>query len=179
MPPFPGDQNGPPVSAASGSRTAAGDLPQSRPAPDDDELAALRAPWRPERETSGTWQGWAYFGAVIMALLGFFQALEGLIALVDKEYFVLRTNRLLIAHSYQAWGWLHLLLGLAAVAVGIGIIVSGHRLARVAGVIIAGLSALANLGFLQASPVWSSLVIILDIIVIYALTVHGWELDKR
>jgi hypothetical protein len=131
------------------------------------------------RTPSTTWQGWAYFGAVVMGLLGLLQALMGLIALVDDEYFTLRSNTLLAVHSYAPWGWIHLIGGLAALAAGVGILRSGHRWARLTGIVVAGLSAVVNLGFLAASPVWSSLLIALDVLVIYALTVHGWELDYR
>ena len=50
---------------------------------------------------------------------------------------------------------------------------------RIAGLVVAGLSAVVNLGFLVAAPVWATLVIALDVVVIYALTVHGRELEKR
>jgi len=127
---------------------------------------------------SGKWQGWAFFGAVIMALLGFFQGLLGLIALFDHSYFALRTNDLLVLKAYTAWGWVHLIGGAIAVAAGIGVLVSGRAWARYTAIVVAGLSAIANLGFLSASPVWSSLVIGLDVVVIYALAVHGWEIDR-
>ena len=45
----------------------------------------------------------------------------------------------------------------------------------VVGVIIAVFSALANLAFLPAYPIWSTIVIALDVLVIYALTAHGRE----
>jgi hypothetical protein len=131
------------------------------------------------RTPSATWQGWAYFGAVVMGLLGFFQALLGLIALMDQEFFALRENALLAASSYATWGWVHLLGGAAAFAVGIAIVATGHTWARRAGVVIAGLSAVINLGYLAASPVWSTLIITLAVLVIYALTVHGSEIDNR
>ena len=49
----------------------------------------------------------------------------------------------------------------------------------VAGVVIAGVSAIVQLGFLAAYPVWSILIIALDVVVIYALIVHGRELADR
>jgi hypothetical protein len=72
----------------------------------------------------------------------------------------------------------HLIGGLVSVAAGAGIIWGGRRWARTAGIVIAGVSAVVNLGFLRASPAWSAMVIALDILVIYALTVHGVELDE-
>ena len=127
---------------------------------------------------SRVWQDWIYFSAAVMALMGLCWALLGLVALVDDQYFTLRTNGLLAVHDYVPWGWVHLLGGLAAVGVGAGILWGGHRWARIAGVVVAGLSALVNLGFLAASPSWSTLLIALDVLVIYALTVHGWEIEE-
>ena len=67
----------------------------------------------------------------------------------------------------------------AGVGRGAGILWGGHRWARIAGVVVAALSAVANLGFLAATPAWSTLLIGLDVVVIFALTVHGWEVDDR
>lgn len=130
------------------------------------------------RRPSGRWQGWAFFGACIMALLGFFQALLGLVALFDDGYFAVRTNDLLVVKGYSAWGWVHLIVGAVAVVAGLGVVLSGRAWARYTAIVVAGLSAIANLGFLSASPVWSTLVIALDVVVIYALGVHGWEIDR-
>jgi hypothetical protein len=144
-----------------------------------DSLAALSKPWTPEHTSSTRWQGWAYFGGAAMILLGLFQGLFGLIALVDKQYFTVRTNSLLVVTSYTGWGWIHLVVGVVAVAAGFGIVLGGHTWARALGVVVALLSVVANIGFLRASPVWSVLLITLDVLVIFALTVHGAEIDDR
>jgi hypothetical protein len=46
-------------------------------------------------------------------------------------------------------------------------------------VAFAGVNAIVQLGFLAAYPVWSILIIALDVVVIYALIVHGRELADR
>jgi len=131
----------------------------------------------PARKPSTTWQGWALLGGTLMALAGLFWALLGLISLFDKQYLQLRHNTLLVTSSYQAWGWVHLIGGLAALAAGAGVVFAGNALARNAAIVVAALSAVVNLGFVSATPVWSTVVIGLDIIVIYALTAHGREID--
>jgi hypothetical protein len=153
--------------------------PQRVPPGTDESVARLQAPLpQPEHRPSAAWQGWAYFAGAIMAILGFFWGALGLIALFDKDYLTVRTNQLLAVHSYAAWGWVHLIGGLLSLAAGAGILWGGRRWARNAGVVVAGLSAVVNLGFLSASPVWSTLVIALSIVAIFALTVHGWEIDQ-
>jgi hypothetical protein len=73
----------------------------------------------------------------------------------------------------------HLAGGVLALAAGVGILWGGRPWARCAGIAVAGLSAVVNLGFLAAAPVWSTLVIALDVVVIHALTVHGREIEER
>jgi len=79
--------------------------------------------------------------------------------------------------DYNTWGWIHLVIGLVGVLVGIGLL-AGNLAARVAGVAIAFLSALVNMAFISAYPVWSVILIALDVIVIYAIMVHGRELKN-
>jgi hypothetical protein len=167
-------------SQTSSSSTSSGPppIPGARSA-NDEAISALTAPWTPDQRTSNAWQGWAFFGAAVMILLGLFQALFGLVALFDQQYFTLRANKLLVVTSYTAWGWLHLVGGALALAAGLGIILGGHTWARILGIVVAALSAVVNLGYLEASPVWSVLIIVLDVLVIYALTVHGREIDDR
>jgi hypothetical protein len=150
--------------------------PRSTPLRDSDIVPPVDGAQAPP---SATWQGWAYFGAVLMLLIGLFQALLGLITLFDEEYFSVRTNTLVAIHNWAPWGWVHLIGGLAALAAGAGILMGGHPWARTLGIVVAALSAVVNVGFLQASPVWSALLIAIDVLVIYALTVHGRELDTR
>jgi hypothetical protein len=159
--------------------------PQPTPAGREESLARLQAPLPPPTQrSSAAWQGWTYFGAAVMALMGLFWAVMGFVALFDKAYFAFRTNRLLAIHDlaihdYAPWGWVHLGGGLLALAAGAGLLWGGHRWARIAGVVVAALSAVVNLGFLAATPAWSTLLITLDVVVIFALTVHGWEVDDR
>jgi hypothetical protein len=135
-------------------------------------------PGEPHR-ASPAWQGWTFFGATVMAMMGLFWAFLGLVALVDDEFFSFRTNELLVLSSYPAWGWVHIIGGLLAVVAAVGILWGGHRSARTLGIVVAGLSAVVNLGFLAASPVWSTIMIAMAVLVVYALTVHGWEIDER
>jgi hypothetical protein len=79
--------------------------------------------------------------------------------------------------DYNVWGWVHLILGILAVATGFGLL-AGNTAARVVGIVLAVLSAILNLIFIAAYPVWSTIVIAVDIIVIYAIVVHGRELKR-
>jgi hypothetical protein len=121
------------------------------------------------------WTGWIFFAGVMMMLLGFFQAIEGLVAIFHNGYYLVRPDGLVVNVDYTAWGWVHLIIGVAAIAAGFGLM-AGNMVARVFAVALAVVSAIVNLGFIAAYPIWSTVVIAVDIIVIYAIVVHGREL---
>lgn len=133
-------------------------------------------PYRPRRREEPTgWVGLIIFGGIMMLMMGAFQIIEGVVALFNDEYYLVTRNGLIVSLDYTAWGWTHLIIGLIAVGAGIGVLL-GQMWARVVGIIIAVVSALANIAFLSAYPVWSTIVIATDVLVIYALTVHGREM---
>jgi hypothetical protein len=115
------------------------------------------------------------FGGIMMIVVGTFQVMAGLVGIFNDSYWLVPNQDLVITVDYTIWGWAHLLIGIAAIAVGAGIF-GGRTWAIVSGVVLASLSALVNLAFLAAYPVWSVMVIVLDVLVIYALVNHGEEL---
>jgi hypothetical protein len=125
------------------------------------------------RRTSSGWVGWVVFGAVIAITMGAYEAITGLVAIFKDKYYVVPSSRLVVSVDYTVWGWVHLVLGVAAVAAGVALL-QGRGWGRIVVIVLAGLSALVNLGFLNAYPIWSTIVIAFDVIVIYALTVH-WK----
>jgi hypothetical protein len=125
-------------------------------------------------EPSG-WVGWIAFASSMMILLGTFQAIQGFVAIFDQGFYHTTESGLVINVDYTAWGWTHLLLGLLVVACGIGVL-AGNLAARIVAVFLVGLSAVVNLLFIEAYPIWSIIIITVDVLVIFALTVHGREL---
>ena len=121
------------------------------------------------------WVGWIAFAGIMMVMLGTFHIIQGLIALFNDEYFLVTKSGLAVTADFTTWGWVHLIGGVVVVAAGICVFM-GQIWARALGVFVAMLSAVFNLGFLAAYPIWSSIMILVDILVIWALTVHGGEL---
>jgi hypothetical protein len=119
--------------------------------------------------------GWVVFGGVVLVLLGAVQVVEGLVALLAEENFRVPSSGLLVDVDYAVWGWVHLALGVVAALAGVGLL-AGNLLARVVAVVLAVVNAVVQLAFLAAHPVWSVLVIALDVVVIYAVVVHGRQL---
>jgi len=136
--------------------------------------APERVRHRAEPERNDGWVGWIYFAGLTAILIGFFQAIAGLTALFNDDYFLVARSGLVLDLDFTAWGWIHLGMGVLLIAVGVGMCL-GQMWARVVGVAIAGLSAVANFLFLAAYPVWSTIMIALDVLVIYALVAHGRE----
>jgi hypothetical protein len=123
------------------------------------------------------WAGWVVFGAAMLLLMSSLHVIQGLVALFDEGFYAVGSNGLVVQVNYNTWGWVHIVIGLVGLLVGIGLL-AGNTAARVAGVAIAFLSALVNMAFISAYPVWSVIVIALDVIVIYAIVVHGRELKR-
>jgi hypothetical protein len=123
------------------------------------------------------WIGWIVFASLMMIMLGAFHAIAGFVALFQEEYFLVASSGLVVDVDYTAWGWTHLVLGAVVVAAGFAVL-AGQMWARVVTVVVAMLSAVVNLAFLAAHPVWSMMMIAFDVLVIYAVTVHGSELRR-
>jgi hypothetical protein len=121
------------------------------------------------------WTGWVVFASFMMIMVGSFQVIEGLVALFDDGFYRVTEGGLVVNVDYNVWGWTHLLLGVLLIATGVGVL-AGNILARTVAVALAGLSALVNMLFIEAYPIWSILIITVDVLVIYALIVHGREL---
>ena len=146
--------------------------------PGDTSHSQEQAPRQNVEPTNVTgWVGWIGFAGMMMLLVGSFHIIQGLVAVFEDEYFLVGRSGLVVSVDYSAWGWAHLIGG--AILIGAGIAVfTGKVWARTIGVILAMFSAIFNVGFLAAYPIWSAMMIAVDILVIWALTVHGGELRK-
>ncbi len=129
----------------------------------------------PKKEPTG-WVGWVYFASAMMVLAGGMQIISGLVALFKDDYFVVTQSHIL-AFDYSTWGWVHLVAGIVLLSAGMAV-AAGRVWGRTIGVVIAVLSAMLNLAFLSSYPIWSIIMIIVDIFVIYALTVKGSEVKE-
>jgi hypothetical protein len=126
-------------------------------------------------EERSSWAvGWTIFASIMLMLGGAFQAIYGMVALFNDEFYVVGQDWT-FAFDVTTWGWVHLILGIAVALAGAGLF-SGNVAARSVGVIVASISAVANFMSLPYYPIWSTLVIVLDIAVIWALTLHGRDI---
>ena len=125
------------------------------------------------RDMTG-WAGMVIFAGTLLLLVGGFNVIYGLVALF-KDQVLVTTKTGLVAFDVTTWGWITLIIGIIQILVGFGLF-GGQTWARVAGVIVAVLNGFNHISFLQAQPVWSTIIIAIDVLIIYALTAHGREL---
>ena len=127
-----------------------------------------------ETDYSAAADGWAGFAGVMLIIIGIFDIIQGLVALINDEFYVI-TREWVFEFDITAWGWIHLIIGVILIASGIGIF-SGNVAGRTVGVIVAGFAAIANFASLPYFPVWSIIMISISIAVIWALTAHGRDI---
>jgi hypothetical protein len=123
---------------------------------------------------SGFAVGVTYFAGITMIILGAFDFLQGLSAVIKKAFFAV-TDNYVFKFDVTAWGWIHLILGLLVMLAGMALF-SGATWARTVGVILAVVVAITNFAWLPYQPVWSVLIIATSIVVIWALTAHGRDI---
>jgi hypothetical protein len=126
---------------------------------------------RRDPEVSGWAVGGIAFAGTMLVLIGVFQSLAGLVAIFNDDFFVVARNYTFDL-DVTAWGWIHLLVGLAILATGFGLF-ARRPWAGVAAIMLAMLSALVNFFFIPYYPIWSLLIIGLNIWVIWSVTRAG------
>lgn len=124
----------------------------------------------------GEHSGWIAFAGVMMLVLGSLDAFWGLAAILNDEIVVVGGNGALI-FDITTWGWIHLILGSLVALTGLGLI-SGNGAARVAGIFLVAVNAVAQVVWFPAAPLWAFLMIILDTVILYQLTVN-WREEAR
>jgi hypothetical protein len=121
------------------------------------------------------WVGWIMFAVVIMITVGSLQALVGFVSLFNPGYYLVERNGLAVPVDYTVWGVVQLILGGLTFVTALGLLV-GQTWARVVAVILAAVLAIVNVPFINAYPLWIAILITLDVLVIYAVVVHGGEM---
>jgi hypothetical protein len=126
------------------------------------------------RSTPGrTRSGAVTFAGVMLLVTGAFNLLDGVVALVNDDYY--RVSQLLFG-DFTAWGIWWLFCGAVLVVTG-WLVLARRTIGLMLGVAAAGLNAFTQLMFLGAYPAWSIAAMVVDGLIIYALTVHVDDFD--
>ena len=127
--------------------------------------------------TQTGWIGWGMFAAIILLVSGIFSVIEGVVAIVGPNTYFVLTGGQLFLFDVAGWGWWNIVIGALLVLTSFALF-AGQTWARVVAIILAILSAVGQLLLIPAQPWWSFIVIAVDVLVIFALTAHGREMQK-
>jgi hypothetical protein len=135
------------------------------------QTAAYSEPEYPQGYDSGggAATGFTALAATLMVLSGLWSFFVGITGVLSQAFY-LRVPNFTFSYSVHAWGWTHLVIGAIVFAAGVCLFL-GMLWARIVGVVLAVISGIANFLFLPHYPIWSIIVIALDVIIIWALTV--------
>ena len=126
----------------------------------------------PSGDPQGTWARWVTFASMVLVLLGCLNGLQGFFAMLDQGYYVARGEELALV-SYDAWGAVLVLWGIVLLVVGAAL--NARRgWARWAAAIVVMVDVILQVGFFPSAPLLALILIALDVMVLYALTVR-WD----
>ena len=126
----------------------------------------------PARRTHGQveGQGLIVFASVLLAILGCFNLIYGIAAVVHSHVFI--ANAHYVFGSLRTWGWITLIIGALQLLAAAGV-VTGNQLARWFAVLVLGLNAIDQMFFIPAYPLWSLVIIAVDVVALYGLCAYG------
>ncbi len=113
--------------------------------------------------------GLVIFASVVLAVLGFFNLLDGIAAISQSHVFI--ANAHYVIGNLRAWGWAVTILRILQLAAAGGVL-TGNPLARWFGVAVVALNAISQMFFLPSYPSWSILIIAVDVVALYALCTY-------
>jgi hypothetical protein len=121
--------------------------------------------------------GWIGFASLMLLIIGFIDFFQGIIALLEDEYFVVTGAGYLVV-DLTAWGWVMVIWGAVLLVAGVGL-AAAQTWARWFSIVVVSLNVFAQLGFLGNSqyPLWALTALTLNIVVLYALTAR-WSESK-
>jgi hypothetical protein len=123
------------------------------------------------RQQSVAVTGGVVFAASMLLLAGFFNVIDGLVALTKGTSWFINAGTGAQIFNLVGWGWILLIFGILQILTGGGIW-SGQLWARIVGIVLAILNATAHLLYVGTYPVWSITIIAVDVLIIYALSVY-------
>ena len=122
----------------------------------------------PRRETGSEWaHGGMVFAGVLMMVIGVMGILNGIAGIATNDVYA-TIGDYAFEFSLTTWGWIHLIVGLAVLGVGYGVI-QGKTWARAMGIALASLFAIEYFMFLPYAPVWSVICIGIAVFVMWSL----------
>jgi cytochrome b subunit of formate dehydrogenase len=101
---------------------------------------------------------------------GVLAVLQGVAALAEDDIYA-RVGSYVYGLGLTAWGFVHVVLGVLAAVTGAALL-KDAAWARLTGILLASLSLVAQFLFLPYEPLWSVVVMAIDVVVIRALALR-------
>ena len=120
--------------------------------------------------------GWVVFAGVVIMIAASANLLYG-VTLLLKDDWIVFSPEAIIRFDTTVAGITLLIFGLFQLFVAMGVF-NGELWARILGIVGASLNALAHMSFMSIYPAWAWLILAIDAIIIYGLTVHGDEVAE-
>jgi len=117
--------------------------------------------------------GWLTFAGTLLLLVGAFNVIHGLVAIDRSSYLV---NDVLFS-TLPTWGWFFLIWGIIQACAAFSVF-AGTSWGPVVGIFTAFINAVAQLAWINTNSTWSFIVILIDVLVIYGLTVYGGQKSR-
>jgi hypothetical protein len=114
--------------------------------------------------------GWVTFSAVLLALAGTWNFVDGILAISSSKVF--SSDAVMVFSTLHTWGWIVMILGIVQGFAAFALF-NGSQFARWFGIVVAGVSAIGQLMFVPAYPWWALAMFALDVLAIYGLAVYG------
>ncbi len=124
----------------------------------------------------GAWATWVAFAGIMMITLGIFDVLGGVAALFSDDYFAVTKDGLLV-ENYKVIGVVHLCFGVLLIAVGWALL-QLREWARLTAIVLVVANAAVHVALLNAQPIWSLIMVAIDVLVVYALTVRWADVQR-
>jgi len=133
------------------------------------------ATYRPARSAGGGHAegrglGMVIFAGALLAVIGFFNLLDGIAAIANSHIFI--GNAHYVVGDLRAWGWVMAIFGAVQLLAAAGVFM-GNQLARWFAVAVVGLNAIGQMFFIPAYPFWSLLIIAADVVALWGLCAYG------
>jgi hypothetical protein len=120
--------------------------------------------------------GWVVFAGVAILIAASANLLYG-ITLLLKDDWIVFTPEAIIRFDSTVVGVILLIFAVFQLFVAMGVF-NGDLWARILGIVGASLNAIAQMSFMSIYPAWAWLILAVDAVIIYGLTVHGDEVAE-
>jgi hypothetical protein len=122
--------------------------------------------------------GWKSFAGIMLMVVGFLNIMDGLVAITQSNQVKAQVSaQLPLISNVKTWGWIVLIVGIIVILAGFGLL-AGSTWARVVGILVASFNLVVQVAWLPHNQLWSFTMIVIDILIIYAIAVHGGRDDE-